>query len=131
MRSMLAFPLARFVTFARLIALAVFALVIAIALLGRAHAQSIKVPVQEKPPAKTPDTCATVSASVQSEAYGYKHIVTLANHCDKAVQCEVWTDVDPTPRNTLVAKPGESVDIVTRIGSPASQVTAQKLCRFK
>ena len=132
MRSMLAFPLARLVTFARLVALVAIALMLALALFGRAHAQTIKVPVQSpKPPAKTPDACAVVSASVRSEAYGYKHVVTLTNRCEKPVECEVWTDVDPTPHNTLLANPGESVDVVTRIGSPASQVTAQKICKFK
>lgn len=114
----------------KIIVLPVASLLISLA--GVAAAQTIKVPVAPKPPApKTPDGCSTVSASVRSEAYGYKHIITLENRCDKAVQCEVWTDVDPEPRQTLVAAPGQSTEVVTRIGSPSSQVSAQKVCRFK
>ena len=89
----------------------------------------VKAPVKA-PLARTPATCVTVSASVRAEAYGYKHVVTLRNGCDRPVVCQVWTDVDPEPRNSLQAAPGESSEVVTRIGSPASAVTASKECRF-
>jgi hypothetical protein len=89
-------------------------------------------PSPAKPvPAKDPGACALVSASTRMEAYGFTHLVTLRNTCDKTVTCEVWTDVDPTPRQVLSAGPGESVDVVTRIGAPASAVTAFKECRFR
>ena len=83
-------------------------------------------------PAK-PDAneCAQVTASVRAEAYGYTHIVTLKNACDKPVACEVWTDVDPSPRKLLTAAPGESDFVVTRRGSPARAVEASKDCRFQ
>jgi len=80
-------------------------------------------------PVKVGD-CASVTASARFKAYGYTHIVTLSNSCQRAVSCEVWTDVDPTPRVTLQAKPGQSAEVVTRNGSPASEVHAGKLCRF-
>jgi hypothetical protein len=83
------------------------------------------------PPAKTPGNCAQVSAGTRMEPFGFTHVVTLRNGCDKPVTCEVWTDVDPTPRQSLSAAPGESVDVVTRLGSPASAVTAFKECRFR
>jgi hypothetical protein len=72
-----------------------------------------------------------VTGSVRAEAYGYKHVVSLRNGCDKPVDCEVWTDADPTPRQVLRAAPGETVEVVTRIGSPASEVSAQKECKFR
>jgi hypothetical protein len=94
-----------------------------------------------KPPAKprpadettpsTPDQCARVSASARNEGYGFAHIVTLQNGCEKAVTCEVWTDVDPAPGHTLRAAPGESSDVLTRRGSPASAVSAQSACRWE
>jgi hypothetical protein len=83
------------------------------------------------PPGKTPGNCAQVTAGTRMEPFGFTHVVTLRNGCDKPVTCEVWTDVDPTPRQALSAAPGESVDVVTRIGSPASAVTAFKECRFR
>lgn len=93
-----------------------------------ASSQTIRVPA--KSPPKSAAVCANVTGGVRAEAYGYKHVVTLRNGCDKPVECQVWTDVDPEPRNTLRAAPGESVELVTRIGSPASAVTAGKECRF-
>jgi hypothetical protein len=98
-----------------------------LAISGGASSQ-VKAPI--KAPPKSPAACVSVTASVRSEAYGYTHLVVLRNGCEKPVECQVWTDVDPTPRRTLRAAPGESSEIVTRIGSPASAVTAFKECRF-
>ncbi len=75
--------------------------------------------------------CAVVSAGTRLNAVGYNHVVTLANHCTRAVSCEVWTNVDPSPHYTLRAKPGESAEIVTRLGSPSRDVQAGKACHFE
>ena len=83
-----------------------------------------------QPLADSAGDCAVVSAGVRY-ASGYTHIVTLANHCPRAVSCEVWTNVDPSPRVTLRAKPGESVQTITRIGSPSRDVQAGKDCHFE
>jgi hypothetical protein len=74
--------------------------------------------------------CAAVSASARAQAYGYAHVVTLANHCSRAVSCEVWTDVDPSPHYTLNAKVGQTVETVTRVGSPSRAVQAGKACHL-
>jgi hypothetical protein len=74
--------------------------------------------------------CAQVTASASFKGDGYRHIVTLTNNCQRAVSCEVWTDVDPTPRHVIQAKPGKSAEVITRNGSPASEVHAGKLCHF-
>ena len=74
--------------------------------------------------------CAVVSAHASYRGAGYAHLVTLTNHCQSAVTCEVWTNVDPSPRVSLHAKPGETVETITRIGSPSSDVQAGKQCRF-
>ena len=74
--------------------------------------------------------CASVTASARFKGYGYTHVVTLTNSCQRAVSCEVWTDADPTPHVTLQAKPGKSAEVITRNGSPASEVRAEKVCHF-
>ena len=74
--------------------------------------------------------CASVTASTRLEAYGYSHVVTLTNHCSAPVSCEVWTNVDPSPHVTLRAKVGETVETVTRRGSPSRDVQAGKQCRL-
>ncbi len=73
--------------------------------------------------------CASVTAGTRLEAYGYSHVITLSNHCATPVSCEVWTNVDPSPHVTLQAKAGETVETVTRRGSPSRDVQAGKLCR--
>ena len=78
----------------------------------------------------TPQDCASVTAHASYRGGGYAHLVTLTNHCQSAVTCEVWTNVDPSPRVSLHAKPGETVETVTRIGSPSYDVQAGKQCRF-
>jgi hypothetical protein len=86
-----------------------------------------------KPPTakdKAAAACTQATSSVISEAFGYKHVVTLRNSCDKPVECQVWTDVDPTPRQVVRAEKGESVEIITRIGSPATEFKAFKECRL-
>jgi hypothetical protein len=83
------------------------------------------------PAAKAPGGCAIATAGTRMEPFGFTHVVTLRNGCDKPITCEVWTDVDPTPRQTVNAAPGETVEVVTRLGSPATAVTAFKECRFR
>jgi hypothetical protein len=95
-----------------------------------------KPPPPESPPLeqpakdKSPGSCTQVSANVISEAYGYKHVVSLRNGCDKPVECQVWTDVDPSPRHVLRAAKGALVEAITRIGSPAREFKAFKECRY-
>jgi hypothetical protein len=86
---------------------------------------------QAATPPRDVTTCAQVTADTRQEAYGYTHVVALKNGCDKAVICEVWTDVDPEPKNTLRAMPGETESVVTRRGSPAREVSAQSSCRYQ
>ena len=83
-----------------------------------------------RPLADNVGDCASVVASVRMQAVGYNHIVTLSNHCPRAVSCEVWTNVDPTPHVTLRANPGENAQTITRIGSPSRDVHAEKICQF-
>lgn len=74
--------------------------------------------------------CATVTAGVRLQAYGYAHVLTLLNQCKRAVSCEVWTDVDPNPHLQLRANAGQSAEIVSRYGSPAREFRAGHQCQF-
>ena len=74
--------------------------------------------------------CASVTASASFKGDGYRHVVTLSNSCQRAVSCEVWTDVDPAPHYVLQAKPGKTAEVIVRNGSPAREVHAEKLCHF-
>jgi hypothetical protein len=84
----------------------------------------------DSPSPQQVDDCASVTASARYMPPGYAHVVTLNNACQRAVSCEVWTDVDPSPHLTLAAKPGKSAEVITRRGSPATAVQAGKVCHF-
>lgn len=75
--------------------------------------------------------CATVTAQASWRGYGYSHIVTLNNQCDRALVCQVATNVDPSPRHRLEAEPGESASVVTRGGSPGREVQARYSCAWR
>jgi hypothetical protein len=79
------------------------------------------------PPA---EQCARVNAVPRYEGFGYVHSVEVVNGCKKAVECEVWTDVDPTPRHKLTVEPGQTGSVTTRRGSPAREFKADKVCRY-
>ena len=83
-----------------------------------------------RPGAQDPQVCAKVTVTARFEAYAYTHVIELHNTCRRAVVCQVWTDVDPTPKQTLRAKPGERVATVTRKGSPSREVYVDRSCRF-
>jgi hypothetical protein len=104
---------------------------IALFALGIAALGSAPAVQADEPPTRDVTTCAKVTAHARPEAYGYTHVVELRNDCARPVTCEVWTDVDPEPKSTLTAMPGETDSVVTRRGSPASEVNAQSRCRYR
>ena len=73
-------------------------------------------------------TCYAIGGHASYRGLGYKHIVTVKNNCGGAINCRVWTNVDPTPKHSLTITNGGSKSVVTRIGSPASAFTAQGTC---
>jgi hypothetical protein len=111
--------------------------VVALAVLGSslvAHAAPPKkkpppTSEDELPPAQQISRCAVVRAEARMEAYGFSHVVVLENGCGVPVSCEVWTDVDPSPRASLDAPPGGRAEVLSRRGSPSRDVTAFKECR--
>lgn len=86
---------------------------------------------EKKPPAaQDVAVCAQVTVTARYEGYGFTHLVTLNNTCKSAVQCEVWTGVDPA-HLSLRAKPGQSESIATRKGSPSREVHVQSSCKLE
>ncbi len=75
--------------------------------------------------------CYTISGEARYGALGYKHVVIVSNRCSTALQCEVWTDVDPTPRLPLSVGPNGSAETICRIGSPARAFKAFGECKKK
>jgi hypothetical protein len=85
-----------------------------------------RAPVEQEAPA-----CVTVRGEPRFQGYGQTHVVIVKNACGRHIVCEVYTDVDPSPRYTLVVAPGKTEEMVTRQGSPSSAFKPGYRCDFK
>ena len=98
----------------------VFPLLLALGALG--------APVVHAEPAALP-ACIKVRARAQYGAYGYDHIVSIHDGCDKTAACVVRTDVNPDPISVRVA-PGATEEVVTFRGSPSYEFHATVRCEL-
>ena len=71
--------------------------------------------------------CVIADGHAQYTGYGYRHYVTVANHCAFAVDCRVFTDVNPDLQRVHVAA-AASTDVATFLSSPASTFVAHVDC---
>jgi hypothetical protein len=78
-----------------------------------------------------PPGCVVIQTATPYQALGYGHLATVQNNCERAVRCELWTDVDPQPRHPVELEPKASTTISFRRDSPSRvfRVTAQ--CQFR
>ena len=75
--------------------------------------------------------CYSVHGEARYGAFAYKHVVIVTNRCDVELQCEVWTDVDPTPRQSLTVGPKGTGEVIVRATSPARAFKAFGECAAK
>ena len=73
--------------------------------------------------------CVQVNAHARYGAYGYDHIVEIANRCERAATCSVTTNVNPDAMAVRVAA-GELERVVTFRGSPAREFSATVRCEL-
>jgi hypothetical protein len=73
--------------------------------------------------------CYSVHGEARYGALAYKHIVIVTNRCDLSLQCEVWTDVDPSPKHSVSVGPKGTVDVLVRNNSPARAFKAFGECK--
>jgi hypothetical protein len=82
--------------------------------------------------ADAPPSRGCVTIEVESRYYellGYSHLATARSTCSRPVECQLWTDVDPSPRRVELL-PGSHQDVLFRRGSPASEFRAFARCQF-
>lgn len=72
--------------------------------------------------------CVHATAIARYGAMAYDHWVHVENTCPSAVRCTVSTDVNPTP-TAIELDPGQSRDVATFHGSPATAFVATVECR--
>lgn len=73
--------------------------------------------------------CYSVHGEARYGALAYKHVVIVTNRCDITLQCEVWTDVDPSPKQPLTVGPNSSGEVLVRAVSPARSFKAFGECK--
>ncbi len=98
-------------------------LAVALALVPLGAAAAKKAPPPPTPP------CVKVTTEVRYANYGYDHIVTIANSCEKTAACVVRTDANPDPISVSV-KARETEELVTFRGSPAYEFKADVRCKL-
>ena len=104
-------------TVSRLVFCALFALAMALPALGQGTGEDdVK-------------NCYSVHGEARYGALAYKHVVIVTNRCEVALQCEVWTDVDPSPRHSLTVGPKGTGEVIVRNNSPARSFTAYGECK--
>ena len=73
--------------------------------------------------------CYSVHGEARYGALAYKHVVIVTNRCDIGLQCEVWTDVDPSPRQPVSVEPQGTAEVIVRAVSPARSFKAYGECK--
>ena len=101
---------------AKLLLTASFALVMALPALGQSDDGDMR-------------NCYSVRGEARYGALAYKHVVIITNRCEVTLQCEAWTDVDPTPRQKVTVGPNSEAEVLTRSNSPARSFKAYGECK--
>jgi len=73
--------------------------------------------------------CYSVHGEARYGALAYKHIVIVTNRCDVSLQCQVWTDVDPSPKHSVSVGPKGTGEVIVRNNSPARSFKAFGECK--
>lgn len=73
--------------------------------------------------------CYSVHGEARYGALAYKHIVIVTNRCDISLQCEVWTDVDPSPKQSVSVGPKGTGEVIVRGNSPSRVFKAFGECK--
>ncbi len=80
----------------------------------------------DEPPQENP-SCLAFTAEARYRGIGYEHLVHIANACEKAANCRVTTDVNPSVMEARVEK-RTVLTVITYRGSPASTFVANVQC---
>ncbi len=73
--------------------------------------------------------CFNVHGEARYGALAYKHIVIVTNSCDISLKCQVWTDVDPSPKLSTSVGPKGTSETIVRNNSPSRVFKAFGECK--
>ena len=80
--------------------------------------------------AQTPNACIRAWGEARYGAYGYNHLVHIANSCAVDAECVVSTDVNPEPQRVEVPAKSEVV-VNTFLESPAREFMPRVSCTMR
>jgi hypothetical protein len=87
-------------------------------------------PFSSEPATADPSlSCVDYRAEARYSGVGYDHLVHISNQCEKAVRCDVSTNVNPDKVQVVVASKATET-VLTWRGSPAREFTAAVSCRL-
>lgn len=72
--------------------------------------------------------CWRFRGEARYRAYGYNHVVVIHNGCAALLTCQVSTDVNPQS-TTVQVEAGADAEVVTFLGSPATDFAPKVQCR--
>ena len=84
-------------------------------------------PLRAETKAPVVATCVKSWGEVRARAYGYDHFVVMQSTCKKAAVCAVSSDVNPDAQSVSLT-PGESTEVATSLGVPASTFLPKVVC---
>ncbi len=70
-----------------------------------------------------------IKGEVREQAGGYRHVVIIKNKSRDWLSCEVWTDVDPSPKVPVSVGPKGTGEVIVRATSPARSFKAFGECK--
>ena len=75
--------------------------------------------------------CYSVHGEARYGALAYKHIVIVTTRCEIALQCQIWHEVDPSPRPSVSVGPKGTGEVIVRGNSPSRSFKAFGECKNK
>ena len=70
-----------------------------------------------------------IKGEVEAQSGGYRHVVIVKNKTRDWLSCEVWTDVDPEPKQPVTVGPKGTAETIVRAVSPARSFKAYGECK--
>jgi hypothetical protein len=71
-----------------------------------------------------------IKGEVRPQSGGYRHVVIVKNKSRNWLNCDVWTDVDPTPSKAVRVGPRNTYEVVIRTRAEEDTFMPYGYCRF-
>jgi hypothetical protein len=70
-----------------------------------------------------------IKGEVRPQSGGYRHVVIVKNKSRDWLNCQVWTDVDPQPPQTVRVGPRSKQEVIIRTRAEEDEFIPYGFCR--